>query len=331
MTEEEYRKVNAISYSELSGVDKTPANLIIEKKLDTDGIKFGSAVDTLLFDGEEKFNEKFIAMGSEVPTQIIKDIIDELYRITSGKNSLSDEKDLILSIANDLKFGAGNWKDETKINKVITSGEDYYNLLCRAEGKTILDGFMYDQVRNTCNTLVTHPFSADKINARDDDTEVIYQFPIFWKYLDYDCKSLLDILYIDHKSKTIYPRDLKTSFTHILGFIQTNYLKFRYYLQESFYTDAVIYWKNNIQTELKDYKVAPFEFIIISSQDYSRPLIYKGNQDSYELGKFGGIVDGRYRKGYKQLIEERAWYIKNEKYSYPYEIYQSNGVVDIKL
>lgn len=342
MNEPEYRLVDAISYSELAGVDKTPANIITKHKLDSDGIKFGSALDTYIFDGEEDFKKKFVIMTEKLPSPIIKSIIDGVFTIANNNlgfaeelKSLEDYKDYILMEAKAKEYGASNWKDDTIVNKITTDGgKDYFDLLVRACNRSILDSFTFEQILNSTNTLLTHEFTKDKFSKKEG-CDIFYQFPIFWEYTNtegkvYKCKSLLDILEIDWNNKIIYPRDLKSMGDHVLSFGYGNYMKFRYFLQESYYTDAVHWFKNNTP-ELKDFEVAPFEFIVISSQDYSRPLVYKGTQDTYNVGRFGGIIQGREVKGYEQLIFERDWHIENDKYSFPYEIYKNNGEIKLSL
>jgi hypothetical protein len=336
MTEPEYRLVDAISYSQLAGVDKTPASLIRKEQPESDGITFGSAVDCLLFDGEKVFKEKFCILDDK-PTGKIPYVIDDVYILAKNKandftpisKDLESYKQEILATCKAMDFGQ-TWKQETLFNKVLTKeGKDYFRSLVESTNKLVLDIVTYERVVNTCNILRNHEFTSS-IFVDTKDTETYYQFPIIWYDRDKKCKSLLDILKIDHKNKKISPKDLKTSYDHVLSFSK-NYIKFRYPIQESFYTDAVHYWKNNIAVHLKDYEVEPFEFIIIQNTDFAKPLIYTSTQESYNVGKYGGSYKGNAVKGYLQLIGEKEWHLQNEKYDYPKEIYDSNGKIKLNI
>lgn len=342
MTEPEYRQLNYLSYSQLAGVDKTPASLVNKQRLESPGITFGSAVDTYMFDGKEEFKKKFTVLSSK-PSGKIPDVIDDVFILAKNKETdftpisrnIEDYKQEILDTAKAMKFGQ-TWNEDTLLSKVYTEeAKNYFVSLIDSSDKLVIDLVTYERVINTCNVLSTHPFTVNKFTPENKNIEIVYQFPIVWKVErwnkpSYKAKSLLDVLKIDHKNKIIYPIDLKTSSDHILSF-ENNYFKFRYPIQEAFYTDAITYWKNNIETKFKDYKVAPFEFVIIQNTDFAKPLIYRSTTDSYELGKFGGNYKGKYVKGYLQLIDEKNWHLENQLFDYPKQIYDNNGVVLLGL
>jgi hypothetical protein len=336
MTEPEYRQVDAISYSMLAGVDKTPASLINKEKLESDGITYGSAVDCYLFDGEKVFKEKFCILDDK-PTGKAPEIIDDVYILAKNKandftpisHNLEDYKEEILATAKAMNFGQ-TWNESTLLNKILTKeGNAYFVSLIESTNKLVLDVLTYERVVNTCNILRRHEFSCN-IFAVEEEVETHFQFAIIWYIRNKKCKSLLDVLKIDHKNKIIYPIDLKTTYDHILGF-EKNYIKFRYPIQESFYTDAVHYWKNNIAVHLKDYEVAPFEFVIVQNINFAKPLIYTSTQASYNVGKFGGKYKGKKVKGYLELIGDRDWHLENQKFDYPKEIYDNNGRVRLNV
>jgi len=329
MTEPEYRKVEAISYSMLSGVSKSPASLISTEKLETPSIIYGSAVDTLTFDGEEAFMEKFGINSGVSPSAIVEKITREVMDViitTKGEyeGELDEYDELILSTAKANEYGKG-WKDETITRKIKDEGgRDLYNLVKINQGKWLLDTLQYQNVRNSAHTLYTHEFTSKWMNCNDDES-IVFQFPILWVYKGFKCKSLFDILKFDHKNKIIYPIDLKTSYDHVLGFPK-NFIKWMYYLQASFYTEAIKYWKLEYK-EFFDYRVDDFRFIIISSTDPFKPLVYKCTPEDLYAGKYGGTIQstGETVKGFDQLIEDMQWHIANELYSYPREVYQAEG------
>ena len=333
MTEPEYREVNAISYSMLSGVSKTPASLLNTEKLDTPSLTYGSAVDVLCFDGEEVFKQKFIINSDDTPTKQVEAIVKDVMLSVIDANgsligTLDDYDELILSVAKAIEYGKG-WHDATIIRKVKDEGgRKMFSFNIEAAGKKVLDTIQYNNVINSKQTLFTHPFCSHWFNANEDE-EIVFQFPILWKYKGRPCKSLFDIIKINHKDKVIYPVDLKTSYDHVLGF-PYNYLKWNYYLQNSFYSEALHYWKLE-NPEFLNYRIDYFRFVIISSQNPYKPLVYKTTEQDLWVGKHGGklLRTGEEVKGFDQLITDMEWHIENELYDFPREIYEKNGEIEL--
>lgn len=329
MTEPEYRQVSAISYSKLSGVSKSPASLLSDGNFDTPSLVYGSAVDTLTFDGEEEFLNKFAINSGESPSKIVEKITREVMAVilqTYGeyKDTLDDYDDIILEVAKANEYGKG-WHNPTILRKIKEEGgSSLYSFTIENEGKRILDTLEWQNVRNSANTLFTHDFTSKWLMA-DEGEEVLFQFPILWTYKGKPCKSLFDIIKIDHTNKVIYPVDLKTSYDHVLGFPK-NFIKWCYYLQASFYTEALKYYKLQYP-ELLNYRIANFRFIILSSQDPFKPLVYKTTAEDLHAGKYGGIIK-MYNdaiRGFDGLIDDMQWHTENQKYDYPKAIYEKDG------
>jgi hypothetical protein len=59
------------------------------------------------------------------------------------------------------------------------------------------------------------------------------QFPIYFDYMDEECKGLLDILFINTEEKYIQPIDLKTT-TNVWSFPKS-FLRYGYQIQAGFY------------------------------------------------------------------------------------------------
>jgi hypothetical protein len=329
MSEPEYREVQAVSYSMLSGVSKSPASLINTTRLSTPSLTYGSAVDTLCFDGEEVFKQKFIINSAASPSKVVEEIVREVITVVvqqkgSIQGTLDDYDDLILSIGRAKKYGDG-WKDETIIRKVKDeAGRDLFEFLKEADGKLILDTLEYQNVINTVNTLYTHEFSRKWLTVNDDE-EIVFQFPVFWKYKGVNCKCLFDIIKVDHKNKVIYPVDLKTTYDHVLGF-PYNYIKWSYVIQSSFYSESLKYFKLEYP-EFFDYRIDYFRFLVVSSQDPFKPLVYATTDVDLTVGKFGGYLksNGGYIKGFDQLITDMEWHLNERKFDYPKEVYDKNG------
>lgn len=335
MTEPEYREVSAISYSMLSGVSKSPASLINTNKLETPSLTYGSAVDTLCFDGEAVFKQKFCINTGVSPSAIVEKITrDVMTAITeaNGKlvGSLDDYDELILNVAKANEYGKG-WKDETIIRKIKDEGgRELYSFTQENDGKKILDSLQYENVLNSRNTLYTHPFTKHWFNAGEGE-ELLFQFPILWTYKGKPCKSLFDIIKIDHVNKIIYPVDLKTSYDHVLAF-PYNFIKWKYMIQASFYTEGLKYWKLE-NPDFFNYRIENFRFCVISSQDPMRPLVYVTTDEDLFAGKYGGklVKSGEEIKGFDTLIDDMDWHLSNQKFDYPKDVYEVNGEVKLGM
>lgn len=335
MTEPEYREVDAISYSVLSGVSKSPASLLNTAKFESPYLTYGSAVDVLCFDGEEKFKKKFTINVGVSPSSIVEKITRDVMKAVEEANgsligTLDDYDSLILDVAKANEYGKG-WHDPTILRKVKDEGgRDLFTFIQENEGKQILDTIQYENVLNSRNTLYTHPFSKQWFNI-EGNQQLLFQFPILWVYKGKKCKSLFDIIKIDHDEKVIYPVDLKTSYDYVLGF-PFNFLKWKYYLQASFYTEALIYWKLQ-HPEFLDYRIDLFRFVIISSQDPMKPLVYKTTPEDIYVGKYGGKLQrtGEEVKGFDTLIDDMQWHLDNQLFDYPREVYEANGELNLSL
>lgn len=341
MTEPEYRAQPCVSYSALSSLDSNPGNLKAGPMEMTEPLIYGSAVDCLAFDGMEEFKKKFATITVQKPNwsgiKLFNAIYEELQAtldITETlSNNLADYPDTLLRVARSENYGGDNWRDETIVNKLIKSYGNYYKALIDVDDKLLLDPQQYEYVVNSVQTLYTHDFTRDYFLPKDGQ-EVFYQFPIIWEYKSDDrtihCKSLLDIMLIDHNEKKIYPIDLKTTGKSVLAFPKS-FIEWKYYLQASFYTDAVIYLRDKIYPELSDYSVELFKFVVISSKNPMKPLSFQITPENLKAGKFGGILKNseEYKKGYLELIDDMNWHIDNDKYQYPKEVYDNNGLMTL--
>lgn len=236
----------------------------------------------------------------EIPAQYIKDI---------------------LSIAEEL----GLWskiKDEEKIIKRFHTTEFWKYILNQliAQNKVLITLEEYNQSVELTDMIKNHTFTKQYFDR--SRYEIIYQFPIYWKDEDgFEYKCLLDMVIFDHKDQIIHPIDIKTMGDSILKFL-SNYRRFRYDIQGSFYTDGLNqYIKSTVH---KEYKIEEFKFIVGSFKS-NYPLVYILTDNEYKLGKYGNAE----KKGYLRLVEEYKWYSKNGL-EYPYGIQESNGHVAIE-
>ena len=197
VTEEEYRADPALSYSTLSRFDREGfANIDkLFDKQETPSLLLGSIVDTILTDGEDEFNRRFIV--AEYPSipdsiiQIIKELFNTYKDTCSNINLISN--DAIINIAAQYNY-QNNWKPETRAKVIKEKGFEYYNLLFISQDKTLVSQDMYNDALRMVDALRTSEatkwYFADN-NPFEPDIERYYQlkFKATLHGVDYRCMA----------------------------------------------------------------------------------------------------------------------------------------------
>ena len=168
ITEEEYRADPALSYSTLSRFDREGFNKLdsLFDKIETPSLVLGSIVDTIITDGEDEFNNRFIV--AEYPSipdsiiQIIKELFNTYKDTCSNINLISN--DAIINVAAKYNY-QNNWKPETRAKVIKEKGFEYYNLLFISQDKTLVSQDMYNNALRMVEALrespATHWYFAD--------------------------------------------------------------------------------------------------------------------------------------------------------------------------
>jgi len=301
----------------------------------------GSAVDCKLTEGEDVFFERYhIADANAKPSDtimsIVKMIFDNYTENYPGRSvpmELNDA-DLQEAVAEGIEYHQyqPRWGAEAKYNKVVADGNPYWGELVISRGKQILSADQYALISTIVESLKTHPHTARifSIAIDSEDYDIVYQFPIFFEYNGVQCKGLLDMVFIDHKNKTIAPIDLKTLFDSTINF-PAAVRKRRYDFQASYYTEGIRLNKSQLATKINkhliDYTFRPFTFIIESTKRPGNPLVFVCNKELLTVGKYGinelhyynidvanVFKQGAYLKsnmGFDQAIELYKWHLEN--------------------
>lgn len=177
VTEAEYRADDAISYSSLSSFAREGAEVIphLKEKKDAEALRFGSLVDTLMTEPEE-LDVKFLISDTPRPSDTVAKIVTNIWENSDkSTNDITNIKsDTILLYANDAAYYT-NWKDETRVNKLVAEGMSFFELLGLAEGKTLMSQDDYQRALSCVEQLKTNsftstyfydnPFTLDKIEG----------------------------------------------------------------------------------------------------------------------------------------------------------------------
>lgn len=197
VTESEYRKDPALSYSTLSRFEREGFNNIehLFDKTETPSLTFGSAVDSIITGGQEEFDSRFmVAEFPSTPDSIIKIVKDVFREFNSTHRCLSDVPDVeIVGRASAYNYQP-NWKPETRAKVIKEKGFEYYNLLYLAGDKTIIDTNTYQDICNAVDALrnsETTKFYFAPNNPFEPDIERFYQlkFKACFRGIDYRCMA----------------------------------------------------------------------------------------------------------------------------------------------
>jgi len=308
----EYRATDAINYSSLSALATSPQ--AYQTKDQIEGIpafRKGSAVDCLLTTPDDFHSEFYVMNKNKMPSDAMVRYIDEYFK-TNDHNKAYIESGY-------------KTKAESIKERFETEGMEYYNALKDSRGKTLLSFDEYEQVQRAVNQILNGEFTKKYFSKQREGVEIFYQYPIYWEIMGQKCKSLLDILVVDHNRKEISPIDLKTTGKSAYYF-RGAFIKWKYYLQAAFYTEAVNCWKNK-NPKLENYKINNFKFLVVETSGFNPPMIYQANTNDLDIGTNGGFDKQGYRvKGFVQLIDDLCYHEETGNWDFPREMYENNGV-----
>lgn len=328
LTEQEYRDIPKLSYSNISTFDREGYGCInaLFDKFSSPSLTFGSLVDCMITSPEELPDKFLIADVPELSdsmSAIANYLLEEHQR--SSFALITDEE--IIEAANILNFYK-TYKDATRVSKVREGVSEYYNILAKAEGKTIVSNKTNEDALKIVNALNNHPVISKYIrkNTYFSKNELLFQLQFEGVSPDrIPFKGMLDIVYIDHDNKVICPCDLKT--TKDVYTFEESFYKYRYYLQAEMYRYLLQQTIQEKCPELQDYKIADYQFIAVDRNIF-KPIIFQWKYADEVVTSYG-----QKRKTWRELLIDLDWALKNVDELIPLDWYlqiKTKGVVEIK-
>lgn len=291
----------------------------------------GSALDCLLTNYEE-FAHLYYVTGSKAPPLLMKKFVDnlplnldedsdaELYR---EAYELSGYKASLQSIIDKL------WKSPVN--------SDYYIDRKRSGGKIILPYDYYESVLYAKQAIYNTEYTRKYFEREGEHIEILYQVDLYFQRKDTPCKGLIDVLYINHKTKEIEVVDLKSIGKAIYNF-RNSFLNYGYYLQAAQYRYGVLRFlegeakTNNLDLikladKIKDYKVSYMKFIVAEmNSKFTNPArVYSTTARDYSCGFQGGHSNGKFYPGIDQLLDDWNWHKDNDYWDLPRTIIENGG------
>lgn len=277
ITEEEYRKDKALSYSTLARYEREGFNNLdkLFDKIETPSLIFGSCVDSIITGGMEEFNDRFVV--ADFPTTpdsiilIVKALFNKYSEICNSLYLISDDN--IINIAAEYNY-QNNWKPETRAKVIKEKGSNYYSLLYVAKGKTIVDTNTYNDVIASVNALKESDatrwyFATD---TPFDNIERLYQLKFKATINNIDYRCMMDLVIIDHDNKIIYPCDLKTS-SHKEWDFEESFSTWKYMIQSILYA-AILKENLNKDDYFKNFEIKNYRFIVVNRYSLT-PLVWE--------------------------------------------------------
>lgn len=338
MKREEYFDYKATSRSLLVALKDHPkkAKKMMEygSNEESEALLLGDAFDTLMFDGEEVFNEKFhiSTMNNPLPSKqsYAGKLMDAMLQLL--KEGYSHFPTLY-----DLSYDRIETKTSNK-EKIITefekeNGHLYVQYLIDNWTKTVISQDQYDQLvkmkyQVLDNQFVNRYFVENPIkdaeSYHENNCDLFYQKAILWEEKGVECKALLDIIEVDHNKKEITPIDLKTTFVSDHNF-DGSVLKWDYVHQAGFYMMGVTKWRD---INYPDYNIKNFRFVFVDKNCNFEPAIYQVSDKDLNISIWGGKTKSGYPvRGIMGLIDDLKWHMENDLWEYRKEVYESNGVI----
>lgn len=313
--EEEYRAHPALSYSNLSKYERGGFGSIatLFDKVESPHFLFGSAVDTQITEGLDRYLEKYWV--GEVPemgpaqVEIIKTVIS---MVPEAEDNFALASDILIAEVAKAAEYQKNWKAETIVSRIRETAETYLEFRKQTEGKEVIPAALNQEIGKTVECLQNNPTTENyfrQTNPLDDSIEYLDQMKfkaVLEDGIEYRC--MLDRIICNYASMTIQPIDLKTSSKPEWDFFKS-FVDYRYDIQ------ARLYWRilrkvMDNDPVFKDFKLLDFKFIVINKLSLT-PLVWV-YPDTIERGELTYGQGDRYKlRDPEDIGKELTHHLKN--------------------
>ena len=339
----EYKQIDALNQSILKKILISPQSFLqarkkqeFQEESSAEHFTFGTMVDIMLTGTKEEFDKKFVKIPNESScSETIKSIVKEIYNDIALSNAveepLENYKIKILEYCNYANYQS-KWKDDTRVDKIIKEGNEYFELLKTIETKTPVTESEYAKAVTCVMALKSDRFTQPYVvlKANSNDREFLNKFIIEFEYKGYKIKGELDRVIIDHTERTITPIDFKTTGKSMGGFIG-DFWYYRYDFQAAVYTRGLMEHPDIKKLLESNYSLNSFLYIAVETNLVSNPMVFEVTPEAIGVGFNGGIVNNKIYEGFDQAIERYYYADEFNSWDYPKEYYESNGKMPITL
>lgn len=318
--DESYEIDIALSYSRASDFEKNgPRALIRRSTLNSNSADLGTLTDDFI---NEHINveEKYFLYDGTKPTATLGKLVD----IVLENRSKLPTKKQVYDIVKKNSFWSNIQNDELLYGKFdLPEFWEYLKIQYDNQHKKIITSDIYLEAQELARVIKNHKFTKFIF---DGDYEIYYQFEFKIKYNGILFRGFIDFVLIDRKNKTVRIIDLKTGRELSDNFL-SNFLKYRYYLQEAIYMKAFKTICNKFK--LKGYNLLPFQFLYISRSE-KVPLFFTVTKKWHNAAMKGFTTSTGYTyRGLDELSEEMKWHHQNQLYEVSKKLYDAGGALDL--
>ena len=336
-TELEYRQIEALNQSSLKKILVSPKaykDAVAKQEESTEEhFIFGTMVDLKLTDTKENFDKKFYVVPvnlncTETVQNIVKGVFEEV-----DDDFIATLGGYRKEILNHCKYQNyySNWKDDTRVDKIIEQGKSYFEILKKAKGKITVSDTEEALATNCVAALKTDQFAAPYCRKMGVGVDFLDKFIVQFTYNGFNIKGELDRVVINHNLKTITPIDFKTTSKSIYSF-SNDFWYYRYDFQAAVYRQGLLMHPDIQDLIAQGYTVEKFLYIVVEKFLNNLPLVFEVTHEINTIGFYGGTLrNGRQLEGFQQAIERYEYASSENAWDYPMEYYKNKGKISIEL
>ena len=311
----EYYGSGALGQSKLKKLLGDLGSFHKEEDSSAEHFVIGSAVDCILTNSREAFNEEYYTsevekLPSEAVVGILQSVHNDLLQDYAEHLEVIQGQDEPVPVTPFIKF-VGDLKDhstyildaceraewqprwglDAKLKNILEPGTEYFMDLCKAFGKKVISKSQANIINAIVASLETSPRTSGFFNRvffeALPNITIYYQFPIYFEYRGVQCKALLDMVIVerdmDNRIISVTGIDLKTMNGNTYYF-PSSIKSRRYDIQAAWYTLAL---QHHFAVPDGSDVIKPFQFVVESTSFQGKPLTYIVAQSLLEIGRFG--------------------------------------------
>lgn len=290
-----YKDSTAVNNSSLSYLDLTKGGSpqkfkdFMDGKIETQDTKYyreGSLIHLALLE-PEKLIKADITRPVESVVQVVDAVFDFIQADTdefTEMGNLSDYPSQIVSVMDEKAYQT-NWKAETRLNKIIELGSEYFEFLKRSSKEIVLSSEEHAKILSCASSVRTDRFAKTLMldSELNPDSEGMNEIEIYFNIENsknstehIPCKAKVDRIILNHKTKTFALIDLKTTGKSVLDFPKA-FFDYDYDRQIAFYAKAV-------QEQFPGYKPSGYYFVVVEKFGEFRTRVFKIGKSAVKAG-----------------------------------------------
>lgn len=290
--------------------------------------------------GKERFDDLFTLYSGKVPGGQMGEVTEALYNLTieckdeEGTVTKSFEE-LLEGAYNEVAFDKEQNHVKLKVYKTYESfvkaftreGLEYYEYLRKHPNSTVVTMKHIETAEHVFKKGMNHPITRGIFSTeRSNVLEIINQFPFLFEYEGLDFKILLDKIMVDQKRKLIAAFDLKVSWDQDAFY--DNFIYLKYYIQAGLYWLGMTKYRDE---NYPDYKVLPFEFVVVPSTFTQSPLRFRFQENDLDKLLNSFTFEGKKYRGLNLIIEDIKWHLETGDWSISKTNFLNKGIININI